>query len=56
MEDANQHEQLIERRLVKESKWRYRPKPGIARYENRTFTESNNPCVPVGARLLARRG
>ena len=25
MGDATRHEQLIERQLVKESKWRYRP-------------------------------
>jgi hypothetical protein len=27
MGDATRHEQLIERQLVKESKWRYRPTP-----------------------------
>ena len=40
MGDATQHEQLIERQLVKESKWRYRPTAAGRLSAKQTFNES----------------
>jgi hypothetical protein len=53
MGDAARHEQLIERQLIKESKWRYRPCADLANdrylagHANERTRRSGSPLLPA---------